>query len=299
MIGAERKVRGKFLLALALLIVNYSGHTIAFLTQHGKDALLGPLFSEKLACTLVRATGFDTDQLGTFTRDVPRPGTQLAAARFKATKGMELTGLSMGIGSEGAFGADPVGGIMPWNTEMIVWVDATRGIEIVGIAQGPGGGLQRFIHNEHELHQFAVDANFPSHGLVLRPDREDDPRIHKDFADWPELLARFNELLAQSTKTRVFAEVDQRAHRNPSRQRMIVQAAEDLIAKIESTCPSCDTPGFWLKERVSGLPCGLCHQPTRLPLAFIWRCDACAHSDERREPADKTADPARCDYCNP
>lgn len=260
---------------------------------------MGPLFSEKLACTLVRATGFDTDQLGTFTRDVPRPGTQLAAARFKANKGMELTGLSMGIGSEGAFGTDPVGGIMPWNTEVIVWVDATLGIEIVGIAQGPGGGLQRFIHNEDELRQFAIDANFPSHGLVLRPDREDDPRIHKGFSDWPALLAGFNELLPQSAKTRIFAEVDQRAHMNPLRQRMIVQAAEDLIAKIASTCPSCDTPGFWLKERVSGLPCGLCHQPTRLPLAFVWRCDVCAHADERREPPDKTADPSRCDYCNP
>jgi hypothetical protein len=279
--------------------VKYSGQAIAFLTQHRKEALLGPLFSEKLACTLVRATGFDTDQLGTFTRDVPRPGTQLAAARFKANKGMELTGLSMGIGSEGAFGADPVGGIMPWNTEVIVWVDATLGVEIVGIAQGPGGGLQRFIHTEDELHQFAVDANFPSHGLVLRPDREDDPRIHKGFADWPALLAGFNELLAQSATARVFAEVDQRAHMNPSRQRMIVQAAEDLIAKIASTCPSCDTPGFWLKERVSGLPCGLCHQPTRLPLAFIWRCDVCTHADERREPPEKTADPSRCDYCNP
>ena len=127
--------------------MKYSGQRIAFLTQHGKEALLGPLFSEKLACTLVRATGFDTDQLGTFTRDVPRPGTQLAAARFKANKGMELTGLSIGIGSEGAFGADPVGGIMPWNTEVIVWVDATLGIEILGIAQGPSGGLQRFVNS--------------------------------------------------------------------------------------------------------------------------------------------------------
>ncbi len=260
---------------------------------------MGPLFSEKLACSLVRATGFDTDQLGTFTRDVPRPGTQLAAARFKAKKGIELTGLSIGIGSEGAFGADPVGGIMPWNTEVMVWVDVNLGIEIVGTAQGPGGGLQRFIHNEGDLRQFTDDADFSSHGVVLRPDREDDLRIHKGFSDWVAMLAGFNELLAQSPTARVFAEVDQRADMNPSRQQMIVQAAEDLIAKISSTCPSCDTPGFWLKERISGLPCGLCRQPTRLPLVFIRRCDVCAYADEKREPAEKTADPSRCDYCNP
>lgn len=139
--------------------MKYSGQRIAFLTQHGKEALLGPLFSEKLACTLVRATGFDTDQLGTFTRDVPRPGTQLAAARFKANKGMELTGLSIGIGSEGAFGADPVGGIMPWNTEVIVWVDATLGIEILGIAQGPSGGLQRFVNSSSAGSQAASNLH--------------------------------------------------------------------------------------------------------------------------------------------
>ena len=279
--------------------MTYSGRDVAFLTQHGKELLLGPLFSEKVGCTIHRATGFDTDQLGTFTRDIPRPGTQLAAARFKAHKAIELSGLPLGLGSEGTFGADPVGGIMPWNTELIVWCDATRGIEIVGMAQGPAGGLQRFVSNEHELRQFVSDVEFPSHGVVLRPDREDHPDIHKEFDDWPALLVKFTTLLSRSVNGRVFAEVDQRAHRNPSRQQMIVQAAEDLIKKISSTCPSCETPGYWVKERITGLPCGLCGAATRLPLAFVWRCDTCNHSDERRESADKTADPSRCDYCNP
>lgn len=279
--------------------VKYSEEKVAFLTQHGKEKLLGALFAEKIGCTLQRATGFDTDQLGTFTRDVPRPGTQLAAARFKANKGIELTGLNVGIGSEGAFGADPVGGMMPWHTELIVWADVSRGIEIVGMAQGPGGGLQRFISNEDELRQFAADAPFPSHGLVLRPDREDHPNIHKGFDDWPALVTAFHTLMAQSAHDRVFAEVDQRAHLNPSRQQMIVQAAKDLINKISSSCPSCDTPGYWLKERVTGLPCGLCGAPTRLPLASILRCDLCGHADEQRESPEKTADPLRCDVCNP
>ena len=272
---------------------------MAFLTQHGKEALLSELFSQKIGCTLARAHGFDTDQLGTFTRDVPRPDTQLATALFKARKGIELTGLSVGIGSEGAFGADPVGGIMPWNSEVLVWADAERGIEIIGAAQGPGGGLQRFITDEAELRQFAADAEFPAHGVVLRPDRDNHPDIQKGFDGWSALNAAFNALLAESSSGRVFAEVDQRAHMNPSRQQMILRAAEDLITKINSNCPQCDAPGYWSKQRVSGLPCGLCARPTRLPVASIWRCDRCAHSEQRRETSAETADPARCDYCNP
>jgi hypothetical protein len=280
-------------------VVKYRGQAVAFLTQHDKETLLNPLFAEKIGCVLVRASGFDTDQLGTFTRDVPRPGTQLDAARIKANKAIALTGFTIGIGSEGAFSADPVGGMMPWNTEILVWIDSTLKIEIVGVAQGPGGGLQRFIKNENELFTFAADAVFPSHGLVLRPDTDNHPSIHKDFDSLPALLAGFTAARAQSSTGRVFAEVDQRAHRNPSRQQMILRAAEDLAAKILSTCPSCESPGYWIKERVAGLICGLCRQPTRMPIAAIWRCDICAHTDERRETPDKTADPARCDYCNP
>lgn len=272
---------------------------MAFLTQHGKESLLGQLFTQKIGCRLVRASGFDTDQLGTFARDVPRPGTQLATARFKAKKGIELTGLPLGIGSEGAFGADPLGGIMPWNAEVLVWADADLGIEIIGSAQGPGGGLQRFVTDEDELRQFAADADFPSHGLVLRPDSENHPEILKGFDSWLALSAAFETLRSQSSSGRVFAEVDQRAHVNPSRQQMILRAADDLIAKINSACPDCDAPGYWSKQRVSGLPCGLCARPTRLPVASIWRCDRCAHTEQRRETAVATADPSRCDYCNP
>ncbi len=271
----------------------------AFLTQHGKELLLAPLFRQQLGCELVRAVGFDTDQLGTFTRDVQRPGTQLAVARIKARKAIELSGFPVGLGSEGAFGVDPVGGILPWNTEVLVWIDGVRNIEIVGAAQGPGGGLQRTVRDEAALRQFALDAGFPAHGLVVRPDGPDDSRLRKDFADWPSLLAAFDEALAASSGGCVFVEADLRAHRNPARQQMIVRAAEDLIARIRSVCPQCRTPGFWEKERIAGLPCALCGQPTRIPLARVWRCDACLHRDERREPDGKLADPARCDCCNP
>jgi len=67
----------------------YQDQTIAFLTQHGKEDLLRPLLAPALGCQLVRAEGFDTDTLGTFSGEIPRPDTQLQTARQKARLGME------------------------------------------------------------------------------------------------------------------------------------------------------------------------------------------------------------------
>lgn len=279
--------------------MHYAGKNVSFLTQHGKETLLRPRFMERLGCELTRAVGYDTDQLGTFTRDIDRPGTQLAAARFKAQKAIELSGRSIGLGSEGAFGADPVGGIMPWNTEVLVWIDTRLNIEIVGVAQGPGGGLQRLIADEAALTEFAAHADFPAHAFVLRPDGPNANPIRKGIVDEAALIETFIAMRAQSTTGSVFVEVDLRAHFNPTRQQMILRAADNLIQKVESNCPECGVPGFWFKELVAGLPCGLCYRPTRIPIARVRICEACNFRDEEREVSGKTADPMRCDHCNP
>ena len=49
---------------------------------------------------------------------------------------MELTGLSLGLASEGSFGLDPFSGMFPCNVELLVRLDDSLGIEVVGVAQG-------------------------------------------------------------------------------------------------------------------------------------------------------------------
>ena len=82
----------------------------------------------------------------------------------------------------------------------------------------------------------------------------------------------------------VFIETDVCAHANPTRMDHIRLATEDLVKKLCSLCPTCGAPGFWIVERVAGLPCADCGAPTR----------------ETRERANRQyADPGCCDYCNP
>lgn len=115
----------------------YADRRIALLTQHGKERVIAPALEPGLGCTIEHVGGFDTDLLGTFTRETARAGSQLDAARRKARKGMELSGLDAGLASEGSFGPDPFTGMVPWNVELIAWLDDRMGIEVVGMAQGP------------------------------------------------------------------------------------------------------------------------------------------------------------------
>ena len=121
----------------------YQGRQVAILTQHGKqDLVRGPL-EAALGCQLVHTDGYDTDQLGTFTRELTRAGSQLDAARKKAVIGMALIDTSLGLASEGSFGPDPFGAFMHWNTEVVLWVDRMSELEVTGFAHGPAQSHHR------------------------------------------------------------------------------------------------------------------------------------------------------------
>jgi hypothetical protein len=272
---------------------------VALLTQHGKEDLIAPVFRQALGWVVERVSGFDTDLLGTFTRDQERPGSQMDAARLKARKGMELSGCLRGLASEGAFMEDPVGGFFPWNVELLLYIDDEQGIEICGMAQGPARNVHRLVHTWDQATQLAADAHFPEHHLALRPDGESDLRIRKGLSDWASLRQAFDGALAESANGAVFLESDLRAFCNPTRQHLIRAAADNLVAKLQSKCPACGQPGYWPVAAVRGLPCGQCGAPTRELLGERWACPCCHHEHEVLRAPGGVADPSRCDRCNP
>jgi hypothetical protein len=284
-------------------LTSYTGQRVAFLNQHGKEAVVVPVLEPALGCRVERVSGFDTDRLGTFSREIARPSSQLETARLKARTGMTLAGCPLGLGSEGAFGPDPFSGLMPWNVELLVWLDDTLNLEVVGLAQGPGHCHQERVNDLDGLRRIAERAGFPSHHLMLRPDHEAAEPVIKGVADWPALLQAFEALMQRSQHGRVFVESDLRAYSSPSRQAMIRRAAQDLAQKLQSHCPACSLPGFSVVRQRPGLPCRDCLLPTRMPLADVWACGACGHEREvpRQQAGDAMgfADPGRCDHCNP
>ncbi len=82
---------------------------------------------------------------------------------------MELSGLDAGLASEGSFCPDPCTGMVPWNVELIAWLDDRLGIEGVGMAQGPARSAHLVSDDWSAVEAFAQREGFPQHQLVLRP----------------------------------------------------------------------------------------------------------------------------------
>ena len=71
-------------------------HEIAFLTCHQKETVVAPIL-EKQGFAVRVETSFDTDTLGTFTGETPRPASMRDTARRKARIGMKASGQTIGI----------------------------------------------------------------------------------------------------------------------------------------------------------------------------------------------------------
>ena len=277
----------------------YGGLTASLLTQHGKESVICPQLFDSNGLEVVHISDYDTDKLGSFTRDIPRYGSQLEAARKKARIGMELSGSLLGIASEGAFDNDPYTGMLPWNYELVILIDDTRNLEIVGFFSGEAQSTSKQVSSWDELKMLLSEAQFTTHQLVVRPDDEYHPECRKGIKDIESLKEAFHWASSLSKKGNVFVENDLRAHTNPTRMANILKATQDLSRKMNSVCPECQSPGFWITQRKKGLPCSSCDAPTNLPIANISTCVKCAHTKEEIISNQTKADPSKCNYCNP
>ncbi len=278
----------------------FQGRSAVLLTKHGKEQVIKPTLENAVGIHVIVETRFDTDRFGTFTREIERPGSQLDTVRLKARKGMELTGLDIGLASEGSFGPHPVMPWVPWNVEIVLLVDQKENLEICGeYASFNTNYAHVIVSNFQEAENFARKVGFPEHWLVLRPDNERHQSIFKDINDWEHLKEAVAWGIAKSTVGKVFLETDMRAHANPTRMGNIQKAAENLVQKIKKQCPRCGTPGFSVTDRKKGLPCEWCGRPTEEIRAVVYTCARCGFSQEEIKDPDERAPAGCCQYCNP
>ncbi len=277
----------------------YRKSDIAFLTKHGKEGLLSPILEPFLGVKIKKIDAFDTDLLGTFARDVKRLGSQIETARKKALLAIEKSGLKYGLGSEGSLSGDPYYGMAPWDHEVLVFVDSTHNHEIIGVGSRSAKILQKSVDSLEELLTLAKAFSFPDQHIIMRPDKEDDERIFKDIETYDKLARCYHDCIALSVTGKVFVESDLRAYACPSRQEVIKLAGINLLMKMHSLCPECNTPGYWPIASNPGLPCEYCHTPTGMTLSIKHGCHKCGYEKTIARPDSDYADPSYCPQCNP
>jgi len=154
------------------------------------------------------------------------------------------------------------------------------------------------IRSESELRTFAINAQFPTHGLILRKHKDDYTESFKGVTNWYQLNEAFQHY--SKANNAVYIETDMRAMYNPSRMKVIEKAVQKLAAKINSLCPQCQTPGFGITEAKKGLPCESCSFPTNSTLSHLYSCQKCNFVQEEKYPKGKMNEEAMyCNICNP
>lgn len=272
----------------------YQGRLIAVGTRHGKQHQFAPAFRAVLGADLITPPDLDTDQFGTFTGEVRRPGTTLAAARAKARLAMDVSGLPYGLASEASYG--PLPGGWHGHEEIVLFRDDVRGIEVVEGHRSlstPGGGHR--VARAADLPRDLLNG-LPEQALTVRSPGPD-PNPIKGITDTAALTAAIASAAAVSDDGLALVEPDLRAHRNPSRRRVLTRLAGSLAHRLATGCPACGAPGFGRVDAEPGLPCGVCQTPTPLTANEIHACAACPHRSVR--PVTGRADPASCPACNP
>jgi len=279
-------------------------NTVAVLTtMHGKDAVIAPVLHEGLGLIVGLAIGVNTDRFGTFSRDIERIGTPLDAARAKIAAGFADAPLArVGLASEGSFGPHPFIPFLAIGRELIVLIDRDSGLELTGHDASPATNCGHAIVSTLDAAiAFAERAGFPDHGLIVMAcdGEQPDPQrlLIKDIVDLTSLDSAVRRAIALCGAA--FVEADMRAHRNPTRMAAIKRAAQDLVRRYVSQCPACTLPGFDVTERIAGLPCAWCAEPTQVIQTEVLSCKQCRYRVERPATTEATADPGRCDRCNP
>jgi hypothetical protein len=281
----------------------YGNSQIILPTKHCKSTAIAPPFSERLTASIIEYE-LDTDTLGTFSGEIERQGNAIQCARRKCEWACELLGTEAEycLASEGSFGPHPVLPFTPCDHELLYFIDRKQGFHLhLSCFSEKTNYCTEVVDSLAALEKLAKTALFPSHALILRPNRNDKKApAFKGIASWNWLEEAYKESHKHSGDGKVWVETDMRAHLNPSRMRVISELAANFADRLATHCPNCHTPGWGKIGVVKGLRCEYCERPTELVAYEILGCVSCDHRENHpRTDGLEVAPQMRCSRCNP
>jgi hypothetical protein len=271
-------------------------------TMHGKERVIGPaLLARTPLARVIPIPDLETDRFGAFSGEMERNTDPRTACANKARHGADASGLDLVIASEGSFVPYPPAPFMSCDEEWLVLLDLRDSTEVahrhVSLDTVSGG---EECHDLAAVRAFAERMKFPEHRVVLKPSAtwKSGDRVIKGVGDSDTLLGAAHELLKDHGT--VWVESDLRAMANPTRMRVIGEAAEGFAAELARCCPRCGLFHFAITKALWGLPCGQCGFPTKSTRAALRGCRGCGHGQEEpRTDGKEFEDPRFCDLCNP
>ena len=277
----------------------YAGQRIGLATMHEKERALAPAFRRVLGAEIV-VPRLDTDTLGTFSGEVPRPDALVETALLKADMLFEaMPGIDCALASEGSYGPIERVPLNSGGVELLAFIDRKRGIRHVEVlpTHRTNWRLQRFAAGDQGRLAALKEIGFPAYGVFVVCSSDMSQPV-KGLATVDAVIEAMDREALRSEDGLAVLYSDMRAHKNPLRMKVLRAAGWKLAKRLATLCPKCHAPGWGFIDSRRGLPCEACGQPTHWIDFEVDGCAACGHATARpRKDGRRTASKLSCGVC--
>lgn len=270
--------------------------------MHAKELAVAPPFRRVLGAEIVVATELDTDALGTFSGEVPRPDALVETCAIKAELAFRTVDADCAIANEGSYGPINSVPLVPSGIEIMAFIDRKRGVKVTEIlpTHRTNWRLLRFKAGDPNIPRAVKAIGFPRYGVFVLCSSDMDHPIKTGLDTLDDVVSAMNQEANRSEDGLAVLIADMRAHRNPTRMRVLRALSWKLAKRLERLCPKCHAPGFGSIGNRRGLPCEGCGTPTHWVHFEIDGCSVCGHAESRpRKDGRKTAARLSCATCHP
>ena len=263
---------------------------------------MAPPFRRVLDAEIVVAPQLDTDELGTFSGEVPRPDALVETCAIKAELAFRSLDVDCAIANEGSYGPIDAVPLVPSGVEIMAFLDRKRGIRII----------ETLSDASHQLAPAALQGGRSQHRQGGEGDRL--PALRRvravqqrhgpsdqERAGHPGRRRLGDEPGGQALRGR-HGGADRR-HARPSQSHAHARAARAVVAARQAagaSLPEMRCAGLRQIGNRRGLPCEGCAKPTHWVHFEIDGCSVCGHAETRpRKDGRKTAAKLSCASCSP
>ncbi len=277
----------------------YANTRIGLATIHSKEQAIAPPFRRLLAANVVVAPEIDTDSLGTFSGEIQRNDELTFTAVIKAEMAFATLDVDCALASEGSYGPIDRVPLNAGGVEIMAFVDRKRGVKIVEtlLTHRTNWRMWRFKPGDPLVPVAAKALRFPEYGVFVMKNSDYSQPV-KGLETVDEIVSAVDREANRSDDGLALMIADMRAHRNPTRMKVLRALGWKLAARLAHLCPKCGAPGFGHIDSRRGLPCGGCGRPTHYVHFEIDGCNACGHAVARpRQDGLKVAPKLSCQPC--
>ena len=267
--------------------------------MHAKERAIAPPFRRLLGAEVAVAPDLDTDLLGTFSGEVPRPDALVETSLLKAELVFRTLDVDCALANEGSYGPIDRLPLNPSGVEIMAFIDRKRGIRLVETlaTHRTNWRLLRFKAGDPAVPGAVKALGFPDYGVFVICSSDMSQPI-KGLATLDEVVAAMDHEARRSADGYAVLIADMRAHRNPTRMKVLRALSWKLARRLATLCPKCHAPGFGPIGSRRGLPCESCGDATHYIHFEIDGCSACGYAAARpRKDGQRTAPKLSCRVC--